>query len=230
MVQEIPPESRNSLVRVKIGNQVYDARHDNRCKVCTHPARTQIEIAIVQGWAYTRIEREYSNVEYTSGGQPSVLPAVGWQSIRHHFRTGHMPLSAEIRRRLTEQRAQEIGSKYEEAASQFVDHYTVAQAVLVRGHERLVAGELEPDLKDTLAAAKFLKEIEDAAQGTLNEEAWSQAMTIYFETAQELMSPDTWQSFVKKLSTNPVLASLARKIQGQEEEPIEIEYTEEPVP
>lgn len=230
-MHEITPDSSLSLVRVKIGNRVYNAREDSRCKVCQHPARMNIENAVVQGWAYTRISREFSGVEYMMGGQKAVLPDVGWQSVRHHFKNGHMPLSAEIQRRITEKRAEEIGSTFEQAGDRFIDGYTTAQSILARGYERLVNGELEPDLKDTLAAAKFIKEIDDAAQGSLDNEAWSQAMTIYFQAAQSLMPSEMWEKFVTRLSTDPILASLARKVQGQKEpDIIEAEYTEEPAP
>lgn len=230
MARELAPNARSSLVQVKIGNKVYDARSAPRCKTCNHPARMEIETAIAEGWAYTRIAAEYSGVEYQDGDRVKNLPEINWQTIRAHFKSGHMPMGVELQRRLSEKRANEIGSRYEEAADRFVDHYVVAQAVLHRGHERLVKGELEPDLKDTLAAAKMLKEIDDAAQGSLDNEAWSQAMEIYFETAQAMMAPDQWQQFVKRLSANPILASLARKISGEDDDPnvLEGEYVEEP--
>lgn len=228
MVPDHLPESR-SLVQVKIGNKVFDARKDPKCKVCNHPARMEVEMAIADGWAYSRIARDYSNVDYSVGERAMTLPVLSWQNVRTHFRAGHMPMGVELQRRLSEKRAAEIGSKYEDAADKFVDHYVVAQAVLHRGHERLVRGELEPDLKDTMAAAKFLKEIDDAAAGQLDTEAWSQAMTIYFETAQELMEPPVWQAFIRKLSTNPVLAAIARKLEGQDDDPnvVDAEIVEE---
>ena len=201
--RELVPNASSSLVQVKVGNRVYDARYSPKCHTCNHPARMEIELAIAKGWAYKRVSREFSNVEYVSEGRTLVLPEIGWQNLRAHFTSGHMPIGVEAQRRLSERRANEIGSRYEEAAEQFVDHYVVAQAVMTAGYERLVSGEVTPDLKETLAAAKMIKEIEDAASGSIDNEAWSQAMGVYFETAQAIMAPDTWREFIAALSKNP---------------------------
>jgi hypothetical protein len=64
----------------------------------------------------------------------------------------------------------------------------------------------------------MLHDIEESSKTNLDAEAWSQAMTVYFQTAQELMPEDMWRKFTSQLSTNPILRSLAKKMSGESEE------------
>lgn len=204
----------NSLVQVRIGNKTYDARYEKSCKTCTHPARMEIESALVMGDGYRQVARTFSSIEWEGrDGSRQILPEINHQSIRNHCLRGHMPLSAAALRQITEDRTHALGLNYEEMADRYVDHYTVARAIVQKGHERLVQGELEPDLRETLAAAKLLKEIEDAQQTGLDVEMWNQAMVAYFEIARELMPPDMWAEFTRRLRENEVLQQLAAKQQ-----------------
>lgn len=204
-----------SLVQVKIGNKIYDARYEKTCKTCTHPARMAIEESLVKGDGYRTISKAFSGTEWQGrDGSVQILPDVGFQSIRNHCIRGHMPLSASALRQITEERTRQLSVDYEEMADRFVDHYTVTRAVVQRGHERLVMGEIEPDLRETLAAAKLLKEIEEGRLGGgVDAEMWNQAMVAYFEIARELMPPDMWMEFTQRLRENEVLQELATRQQ-----------------
>lgn len=205
-----------SLVRIRIGNREFDAKFSKNCMVCNNPARMEIEACLVKGDSYRAISRHFSEAQWNGrDGSHMVLPELPWQPIRNHYLSGHMPLNAAALRQITDERAQQIGASYENTTARLVDHYTVAKAVVQRGYERMVTGEIEPEIKDTLTAAKLLKEIEDTQIGTVDAEVWSEAMMIYFETAQELMPPDMWVEFTRKLGANPILRGLAQKMQQQ---------------
>lgn len=218
---------RSSLVQVRIGNKTYDAHHSPMCLTCNHPARMNIEERILQNYSYKAIVREFSEVEHRDAhGNVTVLPRIGYNSLRNHFEKGHMPLHTAALRSLSEQRATQIGSKYEDALGKFVDHYTFAEAVVSKGHERLVNGEIEPDIKETLAAAKFMKEVQDGQSANLDEEAWSQAMAVYFEVAQQMMPPEMWERFAQQLSVNPILRALAKRANNPDESVVDAEIVE----
>lgn len=216
---EVIPD-RTSLVQVEIGGRRYDARYSPLCSVCNHPARMEIEHALLQGRSYRSISVTFSEVEYETQGRTLMLPKVSTEAIKKHYLKNHLPVFAEVQRRMIEQRAQEVGSRYEEMATEFLDSYLVAKTVLNKGYERIVTGESIPDVKETLAAAKMLQDMEDASKVNLDAEAWSQAMMVYFETAQELMPAEMWQKFTGRLSANPILRSLAKKLAGEPEEEI----------
>jgi hypothetical protein len=209
---------RSSMVQVRIGGRIYDAIYEPRCNTCTHPGRQLIEAAVLQNYSYRAIARDFSGKTVPGPeGADQVLPEIGHASIRNHFVQGHMPMEAAALRRLAEKRAEEIGSDYENAAEQFVDHHVLASAVVTKTYSRLVLGEIEPEVKDGIAAAKFLSEVERAAGGGgLDSEAWSQAMTIYFETARAIMPPDTWFQFTTALASNPILQAISERMDAQQ--------------
>lgn len=207
---------RNSLVQVRIGNRVYDAVRVPQCHTCNHPARMEIETGIVENLAYRVIAERYSDVEFReSGGDVTVLPAISADSIRNHFLKGHLPLQAAVRRQLAEKRMQEIGYDLEALGGAFVDQITFSNAVLQRAHERLVAGEIDVEAKDGLAAAKFLAEAERQAGGDIDNEAWAQAMEVYFQATKAIMSPVQWVQLVQTLRSNPVLKAIEARLTNQ---------------
>lgn len=208
-----------SMVRVRIGNRTYDAVREPRCTTCTHPARHEIEELIVQGHAYRTVASQYSETEWTDAdGSTVMLPKITFMNITHHFQQGHMPAQAEAMRRIVERRAEQIGvEQYERQINQIVDHHVFAEQVLVRTQERLVMGEIEPEVRDGMAAAKFLHEVEQANQGSLDAEAWSEAMQRYFEVAQQIMPPDMWSHFTRTLATDPILNAISKRLSPQDD-------------
>jgi hypothetical protein len=207
------------MVQVRIGNQTYDAITVPSCHTCTHPARMEIEHQIALGEPYRKIAEHFSEVEVETGfGRTETLPKLSHTSIRNHFVSGHMPMEAEGLRRISERRAAQIGVNIEEGAARLVDGYVLNEAVVHLTHQRLINGDIAPDVRDGIAAAKFLQDVEDRQNGGFEAEAWSQAMMIYFEEAQQVMDPGQWQQFALKIRRNPILRALEAKMNPQEEE------------
>jgi hypothetical protein len=204
---------RRSMVQVQIGQRVYDAVYISSCRTCTSPARMLIEEKILQNFSFRAIAEQFSEtVVEGENGHPQTLPRITHQSIYGHFHNGHMPLEAATLRRLAEKRARSIGADYEAQAEQFVDHVVLAEATVARVYERMAKGEIEPEVKDGLAAAKMIAEIEATTSKGLDAEAWSDAMQVYFETAQQFMDPTTWGRFTRALSVNPILRALEKRL------------------
>lgn len=224
---ERPDPGRTSLVQVEIGGRRYDARYSRSCKCCTHPARMAIEQRLVEGSPYPQIAREFSEVEYRAGGRDMLLPKISWGSIRDHYLHGHMPVNAAAVVELARQRAEELGKDYESMTARIVDQFLVARTVLTKGHEAIANGTLQPDVKDTLAAAKLLQDFEQASKLNVDAEAWTEAFEIYFTTARQIMSDEDWAKFARRLSINPILKTLAAKIANQgEQETLDAEVVE----
>lgn len=216
-----------ALIKVRIHGREYDAVRDNRCQTCMHPARLEIEEKILQGVPYPQLARLYSGVEWTNAdGTTITLPRVDWQSIRNHYKAEHLPIEAAVLREIADQRAQELGQRYEEQTTTLVDGYSYAKQVLAITAQSLATGKLQPDVKDGLAAAKLIQEMESSAQGNVDSEAWSEAMTIFFETAQKFMPPDAWQQFGTALATNPILAAIQQRLAGQSDDVLDAEVVD----
>lgn len=212
------PDPRSSLVKVRIGPKTYDAVYSSTCHTCTHPARAAIEEKVLLNYSYPAIAKMYSGraVEGPQG-EDLVLPDVGWNSIRHHYRAGHMPLEHAAAGRLVERRAEEMGAEMEAAVDRVIEHRDVVQTVLERGYERIQQSLEEPDVKDTLAAAKLLADLDSRLGGApTTDEAWGEAMAEFFAIAQRTMPPEMWVRFTRELQTNPVLRAIEARQSGTE--------------
>lgn len=211
-----------SLVQVKIGGRTYDAVQSSTCRTCMHPARLEIEAKIAQGHTYRAIAEMYSETEYTHGsGETITLPPIEWNHIFAHFQHGHLPVETAVLRAVVDERAKELGQAYEEQTSKLVDGYVFAKQVLTKAQEGLADGELSPTLSDGIAAAKLIQEIEKSSLGSVEVEAWSEAMMIYFETAQRFMPPEMWEHFVRSLEANPILQAISRRLVAQQQGDLE---------
>lgn len=213
-----------ALIKVRIHGREYDAIQDKRCLTCMHPARLEIEEKIIQGLPYPQISRLYSGTEWTNAdGTSTSLPRVEWQSIRNHYKQSHLPTETAALREITEQRAAELGQAYEEQTASLVDGYSYAKQVLAITARDLASGDLRPDVKDGLAAAKLIQDMESSATGSVDSEAWAEAMTIFFETAQKFMPPDAWAQFGNALASNPILAAIQQRLSGQNDDVLDAE-------
>src|SRR4051812_32542213 len=99
-----------SMVMVRVGRHDYPARHVSGCLTCTSPYRRRIEADVVAGRTYAAIARLLPPPEGDAPANPD------WECIRRHFDSGHMPMQAEVRRRLIETRAKQVGKSIDNAA------------------------------------------------------------------------------------------------------------------
>jgi hypothetical protein len=205
----------DTLIKVKINGEEYHAKYVKACHTCTHPARLAIEEALLGQHSYQAIASQYSGVEIEAeDGEVFTCPELSWTSVRTHYRNGHMPLEVAALRALADKRSEELADSYNGTLERHVSRYEVAETILAKGYERILSGATPIDAGQTLAAAKFLHDAEQGSQ--VDAEAWSQAMQVYFEVAQELMPEDIWAQFVQRLSVNPVLKAIERKMNSED--------------
>lgn len=218
---------RGALIQVEIGGQVYDAVREPRCHTCMHPARIDIEKRILSGHSYRDIAQQYSGTEYQVGGETRTFPDLSWMSIFQHVKNNHMPLEAAVARRILDDRTKALSEHYEEETERIVDGFGFAQQVLQRTQQRLATGQLQPSIQDGLAAAKLIKDFEAETGGDVDSAIWAEAFVRYFEITRELMPDDMWEALGARLTTDPVLRAIKRRVDAAaEEEPIDAEFTE----
>lgn len=192
------------MVMTRIGGKDYPLYSDPRCKTCQHPDRVGIENALLVGRSYVAILNSLPEDEYK--------PA--YRGILYHFNNGHMPLEAAAQRALIERNWIKQGKAIEDAVTDMVDHVTVAEMVVKRGFERMQAGEISPDMTDTLNAVKIVESIQSRTNADLDQEMWVSATMSMLEDARAIMSAEQWAKYGKKLAANPVLKALAAKNDG----------------
>lgn len=203
-------QARDSMVQVKVGNRTYPAVQSSRCGVCMHPGRVEIEERLLSNYGYPAIVNFVADKRVTrNNGTVEDWPPLSKEQIRSHYTKGHCPLDTELLRQLSEERAKELGAQYEDSVGRLVDHQVFQRAVIARGYDRLVRGEINPDVKDTLAASKMLADLEANAQAVASQDQWAIAMQVYFEVVQESVTAEQWAQIGKRLNANPVLRALS---------------------
>jgi hypothetical protein len=213
------------MVQVQIGERTYPAHYSARCPVCNHPGRGLIEERILTNDSYVSIAAWVSDVDtVTIEGIEVRWPPLTTTQLSHHFNSNHCPVDARVLKELSEQRAEQLGVDYNELTGPFVDHLVYAKMVLLQGQQRLARGEIKATMRDTLAAARLLADIESAAEGEDGMDqlqAYADAMEQYFLTVQRIVSPEQWQQIGTALEANPVLKQIAAGLEIQDAEIVE---------
>lgn len=194
-----------SMVMVKVGKKTVPAKHVPNCKVCSSPHRRWIEAQLLKGYSYSKIAQGVATFPDDGGHHPKS------GSIGGHVKNGHLPLDTDTQRQMIEERAKRIGRSIEDDAYSLVDHVVVNDMILQRGFERMLAGEIEPDVKDLAAAIKARHAIEADLEQGFDIEAYQQALFTYLEIAQEFIPPEAFAEYGKALNENPILRAITAK-------------------
>lgn len=197
-----------SVAMISVGGENFPMRSSATCHTCQSPHRMFIENQLVRGRGYAAIAREIAEMT------PGPLPHPTARTLADHVKNGHLPSPALTRRRIIENRAQEIGVNIL-GEDDLIDHVSFARLTLQRTQERILKGEIDPSVADGLNAAKFLHQVEATSPEGYDHESYEVAFRIFFETAQNYMSGADFQAFTGALSRDPILQALAAKQSGQ---------------
>ena len=194
----------SSLVTYRVGGREYPMKTVRNCRVCMSPYRFDIEEALISGRTYSKIVESLP--------EDSDLNV---RNVKDHYLNEHLPLEQAGIRRIVESRAERVGKSIEDSVESLIDGITLAEVVVQKTFEAIANSEVVPDIKDGMAAAKFLADMGeyDEAGGT-DMLAVTEAFMVYHESAEQLMSPEQFEAFGKALSANPVLKALAAKYDG----------------
>jgi len=217
---ELPEPKNNSIVQIKVGNVVRDMVYEPRCKVCNHPSRFSIEEKLLMGYRYSEIARSMSDLRNQKpDGEIETWPELEARNIKNHYQQGHVPLDSEMMAEFSRRRAEELGIEYEEAMVPVVDHVVVQKAVVQKGYDALVKGEIQPDVKDMLAASKLLGDREKELANNSSVEEWQEFMTLYFQAVRSVVGQDQWQQIVRAIQNHPVMRAMdaRRQIEASKE-------------
>jgi hypothetical protein len=191
-------------MQIEIAGRVYSAVHEPRCTVCTHDQRMEIEKALVENYAYMTIARRFF-------GDDERQIRNSAQYLRKHYSHGHMPLEQGALREIAERRMAQAGVHYSETSERYVDSVIFAQSVLNRAHTRVALNEVEPEITDGMAAAKFLSDAERRDAGTSDVTDYEAAMEVYFRAAREHMGTEQWNAFLDTLRADETLKTIAER-------------------
>ncbi len=199
-----------SVATYRFGGREYPMKTVARCLTCMSPFRFEIEEAIVAGRIYKRIADQIAGYgdEY----------AVSVRSIQDHYNNGHMPLELTNTRQIIEARARKVGKAVDESHEQLVDGITLMETVVLKAFEGIAKGTVEVDARAGLRAAKMLADLGEYDGSSVDQQSYVEAFMAYHETAEELMGPEAFAEFGRKLAQNPVLQALASRYDGDDPE------------
>jgi hypothetical protein len=167
----------SSLASVEIGGESFPYKTESRCRVCASSQRVDVERAVAKGLSYQRIAE-------TLGG-PDGINARG---VVAHVKRGHMPITAPAVRAVAKARSEEVIDVIAPLIRGVAANLGFAHAVVDRVRVRLDSGEVEPNVKDALAAARLIIECE-AGSGPADASEWQGEMMAVFDVVKEIMSP-----------------------------------------
>lgn len=213
--QPVGSSTSGSALMTRVGGRTYPARVVPQCKTCNSPYRTQIENALIKSYGYASIVRS--------------LPedaGLSERNIMQHFQSGHLPLDESVRRVVIEQDAKERGLDIEGHETTLANHVTLAKLGVQKVLQRMMAGELEPDIKDGIAFATLLTKLEETAGDDFDRAALMQGFIVYMSAIQQVCTPEQVQQVSNLIAANPVMKSLLSASASGTAEVIDVEGIE----
>lgn len=202
-------EVRSSMIQIKLGNRTYPLVQNKSCGVCMHPARLQIEEKILLNFGWHAISRHVSNLnKLNNDGSVEDWYELSWSRIKRHYENGHCPVEAEMMQVWAQERAEARGIKLEDSVGQQIDYIVTQKAILARGTELLMKGQVEPDLKDVAFATKFLSDLDQSVQQNLQADQMLDIIEVYFSAVREVVSADQWDKILKVIEKHPVVKAI----------------------
>jgi len=185
-----------SLGSITIGGHTYPSKTAKGCLTCNHPLRWALEQEMVAGRTWAAIVRDLPEDAGLTG-----------RNLRDHFAAGHLPVFEPAVQEHVARQSQERGEAVAPSVAKVADTLGFAQTVVTRVSERLIAGDVQPTVRDALAATEHLLRYAPADTG-YDEEATVAAFIEYHDTARAILDDETWKEFGRRLRTNPTLNAL----------------------
>jgi hypothetical protein len=194
----VPAAANSSIAKVRVGGREYVAVTERNCLTCNSPYREEVERQTIEGRTWARI--------VDSLPDDAKLTA---RNLSDHWRNDHLPVHEATVVAIAEQQAIERGEVITAGVERTLDHLEFARALVGRVRQRVINGEVEPDIRDALRAMEFLAKFE--SEPSWGEQDIVEAFIAYHETAAELMTAEQFAEFGRRLEQNATLNELAQR-------------------
>jgi hypothetical protein len=133
-----------AAVEVEIDGSVIPFKRVPQCRTCRSDRRVEIDLALAEGVGYAEVA--------------ALFPRAGLsaRNVSVHHKREHSPTESPQIRAIAAKRTAEAKHVADTAIGRQVSARLLAESVLRRVWERLVDGEIEPTVRDALAASKLL--------------------------------------------------------------------------
>ncbi len=170
------------------------------CRVCRSGSRRDVEIALAEGRPYAEIAAMFPD----SG--------VSARNIGEHYRRGHLPLESVEVKEIVAAQAAENQAVVQVAVDRQVEPLRRANTVLKRAQERLDAGEIQPTVREAIAASKVLAQHDavlierDRLRDQLKRS--NKNITKLFRLVSDIMTEEQWSELGKRMEADPQMRPL----------------------
>jgi hypothetical protein len=170
-----------------------------QCFVCSSKYRDEVERHLAAG-------RTYRAIAALLPSDADLTP----RNLRDHLANGHLDLDAPAVQRASRQQEQDLQATREPLVQAKAAHLSFAHAVLGRVAQRLDSGEVQPEIRDGIAAARLIAATEAAAGERNGIEDYVSAMVALMEVVKEIVPAPTFVEIGRSLARHPILKELAR--------------------
>ena len=202
------PPAANALSQVRVGATVVNYRTEPSCKVCSSPYRLDVETKLAQGQTPWSIEQALPDAGLTK------------RNVADHWRHDHIGAQTLAVRQVAHAHAEAVAKPAAALTEATAGHLGFAHSVMDRVAERMKAGQVEPEVRDAIAAARLIQQVEAAAVQQSGIEDYVDAMVAMSEIIRDMLSYEDFLLFGGRLAAHPVLRDLqAREAQRDAEAP-----------
>jgi hypothetical protein len=178
-----------SLASVDVGGESFPYKIESRCRVCSSRRRLDVERALVKGMTYQHIAETF--------GEPDKINARG---VMAHVKRGHVPMNAPAVLAVAKARTEEVSQAIAPLIRGATANLGFAHAVVDRVRVRLESGEVQPNVRDGLAAIRLITECE-AASSPVDANEWQSEFMAVFEAVKAIMTPAQFDDLATRLNT-----------------------------
>jgi hypothetical protein len=169
-----------------------------QCYVCSSRYRDDVERHLAAG-------RTYKAIAALLPSDADLTP----RNLRDHYANGHLDLDAPAVQRASRQQEQDLQTAREPLVQAKAAHLSFAHAVLGRVAQRLDSGDVEPEIRDGIAAARLLAQTEEAAGQQAKIDDYVTAMVTLIDTVREHVTAETFTIIGRVLARDPIIRDLA---------------------
>lgn len=195
-----------STIMFEIGGELYPFTTVRGCYVCN--AEPEVRYQVESG---LRLSLSYAEIERRTG--------IGVISVANHNRKGHMPIEILSARAIVEADLKARGINPDEAEGFLVDQIAFARVGMQVAFERMVKGEIKPNMRDGIAFANFLARAEASAlgAGNVDMDVMSDLFTVYYESVRQVVDDETMHVINREIEAHPLMLKLRMMSEARRE-------------
>jgi hypothetical protein len=201
----MPDVTRAAAICLRVRGKDYPMKFASGCKTCKSPYRLEIEHALLIGRSVPSIIQ----------GLPEHHGLVN-RNVHDHLKAGHSPADTVVIQTILEQ---EFEGDIEAAVGSLVSHMGLLKNVVRLVGEGIQEGTVKVNVKEGVAAAGILAQLELAANQDKDDVAGlSHTIQLILEHCRNNMAQPEFDLLMRSIGTDPEIARIRAEYQARQRE------------